>query len=93
MLDLGTLGGAFSLATAVNDHDQVVGRSVTADGQEVHSFVWDRGTMIDLDVAAGLAPFPFEQTRTFNINNRGEILGAVVNGGGTVLRVVVWTVR
>jgi probable HAF family extracellular repeat protein len=93
MVDLGTLGGASSVATAVNDHDQVVGRAITADGQEVHSFVWDDGTMVDLDVVAGLAPFPFEQTRTVNINNRGQILGAVVNGAGTVLRVVVWTVR
>lgn len=44
---LGTLGGAESVPTAVNDRGQVVGRSQTASGAW-HAFLWDRGRMIDL---------------------------------------------
>lgn len=37
--DLGTLGGTYSLARAINDRGQVVGESETLDGHR-HAFVW-----------------------------------------------------
>jgi probable HAF family extracellular repeat protein len=39
MRDLGTLGGAYSSAAAINDHGQIVGESLTADGA-YHAALW-----------------------------------------------------
>jgi len=52
ILDLGTFGGANSLATNINDRGQVVGASFTATG-ETHAFLWEDGVMIDLGTLAG----------------------------------------
>ena len=45
--DLGTLGGRFSEATAVNGRGQVVGTSRTASGER-RVFLWQDGRMIDI---------------------------------------------
>ena len=77
MKDLGTLGGDFSAAHAINDRGQVVGESKTATG-ETHAFLWDHGVMTDLGTAG-------ETSSAHGINNLGEIVGAVssksVRGG------------
>lgn len=65
MVDLGTLGGDSSYATALNDRGEVVGRSATADGS-YHGFLWSKGRMRDL---GALEPA--------DINNRGQIAGSV----------------
>jgi probable HAF family extracellular repeat protein len=47
---LGTLAGtpeATSVATGINDHGQVVGRSTTRDGLQ-HAFLWEKGVFKDL---------------------------------------------
>jgi len=80
MIDLGTLGGDFSLANAVNDLGQVVGESKTVGG-EIHAFQWDRGTMSDLGTSG-------ETSSAHGINNQGEIVGAISSKnvrGGAVL--------
>lgn len=46
-LDLGTLGGPTSAATAINDRGQVVGWSTTGDGGR-RAFLWQDGAMTDL---------------------------------------------
>ena len=47
-IDLGTLGGVFSSASAINANGQVVGGSQTADGT-YHAFSWTAaGGMVDL---------------------------------------------
>ncbi len=44
IIDLGTLGGAFSTALAINNAGQAVGNSTTATGDQ-HAFRWQNGTM------------------------------------------------
>ena len=63
LVDLGTLGGESSYATAVNDRGWVVGMAQTATGT-YHGFVWRRGAMTDLGL--------FTPT---DINNWGQVVG------------------
>lgn len=69
-IDLGTLGGATSLALGLNDGGQVVGSSLTSDGQN-HAFVWQDGVMHDL------AP-DFVASEASRITNTG-IIGGVAS--------------
>ncbi|MGE5156382.1 MAG: hypothetical protein ACM3JP_02675 [Betaproteobacteria bacterium] len=66
--NLGTLGGDQSLATAINDHDQIVGESTTAAG-DTHGFLWENGHMTDLGLPARADPR--------DINNLGQVVGAM----------------
>lgn len=52
VIDLGTLGGNVAVPLALNDKGQVVGYSTTADGVE-HAFLWQDGSMRDLNVSSG----------------------------------------
>jgi probable HAF family extracellular repeat protein len=76
-IDLGTLGGPWATPFAVNNRDEVVGVSATADRQN-HPFLWRRGTMIDLAAAPGSAGW---QGNARDINDRGQVVGAVIGGG------------
>jgi probable HAF family extracellular repeat protein len=67
--DLGTLGGDTSQGLAVNNHDQVAGRSDLADGS-LHAFLWTPGTgMRDLGTLGGFGSIAFD------VNNAGEVVG------------------
>ena len=66
--DLGTLGGAFSYAAAINEKDQVVGSSDTAAGTS-HAFLWQRGTMTDLGTLGG------DFSYAIAVNARGQVIG------------------
>lgn len=67
--DLGTLGGGFSVATAINDAGQVAGYSQTATGQ-VHAFRWSPASgMRDLGVIFG------ESSQAFGLNELGAVAG------------------
>jgi probable HAF family extracellular repeat protein len=72
--ELGTLGGASSRATAINNQDVVVGSSTTATG-EVHGFLWD-GTMHDLG--------PEFVPRA--INDAGQMVGSPDGHANTLFR-------
>jgi probable HAF family extracellular repeat protein len=63
LIDLGTLGGESSYATAINDRGHVVGSSQTAAG-DWHGFLWRGGRMTDLGAL-----------RPTGINNRDEVIG------------------
>jgi probable HAF family extracellular repeat protein len=75
--DLGTLGGDYSFAYAINDNDQIVGRSWMPSGPS-HSFLYTNGQMIDL------YPFNSQDIGTAGptgINNLGQIVSGEMMGG------------
>jgi len=78
IFDLGTLGGATSVALGINDLGQVCGGADMADGKR-HAFLWDNGVMTDL----GTVP-PTSQSGAWGINNQGAVVGwssGTGNGG------------
>jgi len=60
---LGTLGGSYSLAYAINERGQVAGTSQTAAGKQ-HVFLWANGRMTDLGRYDGDGLF---------LNERGQV--------------------
>jgi len=73
--DLGALNGdCFSEAVALNSAGQVVGYSVACDFSSQRSFLWENGSMVDLNALippnSGL-----QLVETIAINDRGEIGG------------------
>jgi probable HAF family extracellular repeat protein len=73
--NLGTLSGdCFSEAAVINSKGQVVGVSVACDTFEPRAFLWENGSMIDLNdkVPHG---FPLTLTSAVAINEGGEIGG------------------
>ena len=67
---LGTLGGASSYATGINDRRQIIGYSAIApDREETHPFLWENGVMRDLSADPG------ELSWAEDINDQGHIVG------------------
>jgi YVTN family beta-propeller protein/probable HAF family extracellular repeat protein len=66
--DLGTLGGAQSKGTAINDSGQVTGSSVTSDGVR-HGFRWNGTTIEDLGTLGG------PESEGIAINASGQVTG------------------
>jgi probable HAF family extracellular repeat protein len=82
-IDLGTLGGASSLASAINDRGQVVGTSLTPDGLE-HAFLYEDGRMIDLGTLGNpQIQHPIDDSKAADINDAGQVVGA--SGGRAFL--------
>ncbi len=67
-LDLGTLGGDWSIAYSVNEAGVAVGSSLNAAGVQ-HAFRHGDGTMTDLDGSASAS------SSAYAINNGGTIIG------------------
>ena len=70
VIDIGTLGGPYAFATAINNHQQVVGQSIDAAETRVTAFLWEDGVMRDLSTAG----LHFEIAN--DINDRGQIVGS-----------------
>lgn len=70
MKDLGTLGGSWSTAAAINDRGQVVGWSEVKPGSMLdHAFIWERGAMTDLKSLGG------PTSQAYDVNNQGHVVG------------------
>jgi len=88
MIDLGTLGGAWGSASALNNRGQVIGTSSLAadpaacftgnDPQNCHPFFWDNGKLIDLTAQSGGLI-----VNANAINDAGEIVGLACFPNGT----------
>lgn len=70
--ELGTLGGSWTIASALNDQGQVIGRSQRGDGSyyDWHAFLWDGGVMTDLGAIGR-----YENSEAVDINNSGQVIG------------------
>jgi probable HAF family extracellular repeat protein len=68
-VDLGTLGGVFSVAHDINKRGQIVGRASLNTGAQ-HAFLWEDGVMRDLGTLPG-GSF----SEAYGINDRGQVIG------------------
>lgn len=68
--DLGTLGGAYSVANDINNAGQVVGTSWRPIFPDERPFLWQNGTMTDL-----LANSFSKAGEAWSINDAGDIVG------------------
>jgi probable HAF family extracellular repeat protein len=73
--DIGSLGGSYATAAAINDSDQVVGQSSNSAGTR-RAFLYGNGVMQDLGSLAGNGLF--SSSAAAAINNKGEITGTSV---------------
>jgi probable HAF family extracellular repeat protein len=71
LIEIGTLGGNYSIANDINNRGQVVGGSHTPDGW-LHPFLWDKGEMIDLGTGGGI------YSEAYLISDSGVIAGYVM---------------
>ena len=85
---LGTLGGVMSQAMAVNTTGDVVGWSLTA-ANEVHAFLWQNGTLTDLNDMLPTGSGWVLGT-AYALNNTGVIVGdGTFNGEARAFRLTI----
>jgi probable HAF family extracellular repeat protein len=72
--NLGTLGGVTASPAAINARTIIVGSSATSSGIN-HAFVWESGTIRDLNNLLVNAAPGWELTNATGINDQGTIVG------------------
>jgi probable HAF family extracellular repeat protein len=92
LTDIGSLGGSFSQAIAVNDNGQVVGSGypvgdpLRPNGAQVyHAFLYSGGTLSDLGTLGG------QSAEATGINNNAQIVGTVFTSGSGVPHAFVYS--
>jgi len=89
MHDLGSLGGDFSEATAINAAGHVTGITTTASGA-VHAFYWDGTTMHDLGSLGGTLSIGYAvNTAGKVVGEHDRVWGLLWGSGGGLPRVLV----
>ncbi|MBI1825673.1 MAG: hypothetical protein HY287_04605 [Planctomycetes bacterium] len=83
VIKLGTLGGTSGSANAINNLVVIAGEANTSTGYR-HAFIWQNGTMTDLDHSIG-----FSYSNAVNINNQSDILFDT-GVPGTTTRTSLW---
>jgi probable HAF family extracellular repeat protein len=80
--DLGHLDGCFSFTQSINSQSQIVGAAISCDGTVLRAFVWEHGSMVDLNtlIPPGSGLQLIDAT---DINDRGEIVGDGVPPGAS----------
>ena len=86
IIDLGTLGGGYSVATGINGRGEVVGYSLpsTTSGL-LHAFLYDASGMHDLGTLPGGTYSVAE-----DLNDAGQVVGWANSVAGGVNRPVLW---
>lgn len=79
---LGTLGGDFGWAAAINDRDEVVGVSRNAGG-DLRAFLWQGGEMVELPGLGG------SFSGAYDISEGGLVVGEAETASGEV-HAVLW---
>jgi probable HAF family extracellular repeat protein len=79
MRSLGTLGGDYSAAFAVNNSGQIVGESSVASG-EARAFLFSGGVMQNLEALGG--SFGGNYSTASAVNNLGHVVGYALNSVG-----------
>jgi probable HAF family extracellular repeat protein len=78
--DLGNLGDCFSKPSDINSHSQVVGRTFDCNFNALRAFLWENGSIADLDSLV-LPGSSLRLVWAMKINERGEIGGIGVPPG------------
>lgn len=86
MQDLGTLGGSNSSANGINASGQIVGNSLLTGDAAIHAFLYQNGTMTDLNtLTPSGSGWVLENASA--INDVGQIIGTgTLNGSFTAFR-------
>jgi len=74
--DLGTLGGSFVFASAINNRGEVIGHSTTNGTAAMHAFIYSNGALKDLGTLGGTNSYGYA------INDSGQAVGAAYLSNG-----------
>jgi probable HAF family extracellular repeat protein len=87
MVNLGSLGGFYSVARDVNETDMVVGTSAVAPGSPaVHAFLWTTAAgMRDLGTLGGT------DSEAYAVSDTGQVVGRSSTPGDAASHAFVWT--
>ena len=78
--DIGDLGGGYSSASEINDHDQIAGSALSSHGVG-RAFLYSDGLMEDLGTL-GWAITDYGSSAAYSLNNRGEVTGSSLDENG-----------
>ena len=85
-IDLGTLGGTYSVATELNANGQVVGYATTVGNPATHAFSWTQlGGMVDLGTLGGTTG------AATAVNANGQVVGYATTAGDAATHAFSWT--
>ena len=85
--DLGNLGGAFNVPSAINNRGQVVGGAASALDGTIHAFLGSKGKPMQ-DLGAFPGAFVTTAACCKSINDRGEVVGFAIDPSG--FRALIW---